>query len=88
MLDLDLDEMADEWALFRNENTKNTHSKSELEIYFEESTLPSASPFDIFSWWKTNQGKYPILTKIARDFLAIPVSTVAFESAFSTGVDI
>ena len=85
MLDLDLDEMADEWALFRNENTQNTHSKSELEFYLEESTLPSTSQFDILSWWKNNQGKYPILAKIARDFLAIPVSTVASESAFSTG---
>jgi len=28
--------------------------------------------------------KYPILQKIARDILAIPVSTVASESAFST----
>ncbi|KAL6228518.1 hypothetical protein ACLB2K_002467 [Fragaria x ananassa] len=28
---------------------------------------------------------YPTLYKVARDFLAIPVSTVAFESAFSTG---
>ncbi|KAK9221916.1 hypothetical protein WN944_010347 [Citrus x changshan-huyou] len=49
MLDLDLDEMADEWALFRNENTHNTHSKSELELYLEESTLPSTSQFDILS---------------------------------------
>ncbi|KAK9233321.1 hypothetical protein WN943_023570 [Citrus x changshan-huyou] len=85
MLDLDLDEMADEWALFRNENTQNTHSKSELKFYLEECTLPSTSQFDILSWWKNNQGKYPILAKIARDFLAIPVSTVASESAFSTG---
>ena len=47
--------------------------------------MPSTSQFDILSWWKNNQGKYPILAKIARDFLAIPVSTVASESAFSTG---
>lgn len=29
--------------------------------------------------------KYPILSQIARDALAMPVSTVASESAFSTG---
>jgi hypothetical protein len=29
--------------------------------------------------------KYPILARIARDLLAIPASTVASESAFSTG---
>ncbi|KAK2633919.1 hypothetical protein Ddye_028711 [Dipteronia dyeriana] len=30
-------------------------------------------------------GKYPILAKIAKDILAIPISTVASESAFSAG---
>ncbi|KAK2661984.1 hypothetical protein Ddye_000558 [Dipteronia dyeriana] len=35
--------------------------------------------------WKGNKGKYPILAKIARDILAIHVSTVASESAFSDG---
>ncbi|GFZ13130.1 hypothetical protein Acr_23g0015150 [Actinidia rufa] len=36
-------------------------------------------------WWKINSSKYRILSQIARDVLAIPVSTVASESAFSTG---
>jgi len=40
--------------------------------------------FDILKWWKDNSSKYPILSQIARDVLAIPVSTVASESAFST----
>ena len=43
ILDFDLDEMADEWASLRNENTYNSHSKSELELYLEESTLPSTN---------------------------------------------
>ena len=30
-----------------------------------------------------NGSKYPILEKIARDVLTVPVSTVAFESTFS-----
>ena len=46
--------------------------------------MPSTSQFDILSRWKNNQGKYLILAKIARDFLIIPVSIVASESAFST----
>ena len=32
-----------------------------------------------------NGGNYPILSQIARDILAIPVTTIASESAFSTG---
>ncbi|KAG6470552.1 hypothetical protein ZIOFF_071626 [Zingiber officinale] len=56
---------------------------SELDTYLGESVLPRAENFDILSWWKTNGVKYPNLLKMARDILAIPVSTVAFESAFS-----
>ena len=41
--------------------------------------------FDILLWWKTNSGRYQVLSKMARDVLAVPVSTVASESAFSTG---
>ena len=41
--------------------------------------------FDILNWWRVNgASKYPILALIARDILAIPVSTIASESCFST----
>ncbi|KAL2499708.1 Zinc finger BED domain-containing protein DAYSLEEPER [Abeliophyllum distichum] len=41
--------------------------------------------FDILRWWRQNERQYPILSIIARDLLTLPVSTVASESAFSTG---
>ncbi|CAN0862130.1 Putative AC transposase [Linum grandiflorum] len=41
--------------------------------------------FDILLWWKQNCPKYPTLGDIAKDLLAIPVSSVASESAFSSG---
>ncbi|KAH9735790.1 BED-type domain-containing protein [Citrus sinensis] len=41
--------------------------------------------FDVLQWWKMNKGKYPILAEMAKDLLAIPVTTVALESAFSMG---
>jgi len=45
----------------------------------EESTLPySDEEFHILVWWKANGLKYPILQMIARDFLVIPISTIAF----------
>ena len=43
-----------------------------------------AENFQILDWWKVAGTRYPVLRKVARDIYAIPVSTVASESAFST----
>ena len=65
--------------------TNKTNSfRTELDHYLEEDVLPDNSQFDILLWWKLNGVKYPVLQTIARDILAIPVSTVASESAFSS----
>ena len=53
-------------------------------MYLEENTLPGSHDFDILAWWKQNGIKYPTLSVIVRDILAIPISTVASESSFST----
>ena len=41
--------------------------------------------FEILGWWKANSNRYQVLSKMARDVLAVPISTVASESAFNTG---
>jgi hypothetical protein len=41
--------------------------------------------FDILTWWKNKVSEYPILSQLVRDIMPTPVSTVASESAFSTG---
>ncbi|KAG8661312.1 hypothetical protein MANES_02G223166v8 [Manihot esculenta] len=53
--------------------------------YKNEAIQEEKDDFDIMKWWKINSERFPILGKMARDILAIPVSTVASESAFSTG---
>jgi len=58
--------------------------KTKLDYYLEEDNLPVTQEFDILSWWKTNGLKFPTLQAIARDVLAIPITIVAYESAFST----
>ncbi|XP_075092992.1 zinc finger BED domain-containing protein DAYSLEEPER-like isoform X2 [Nicotiana tabacum] len=40
--------------------------------------------FDILALWKVNSPRFPILSKMARNVLAIPISSVAYESVFST----
>nr|KAJ0188938.1 hypothetical protein LSAT_V11C900506480 [Lactuca sativa] len=64
---------------------EKTGEVSELERYLSDNQEPSYESFDLLDWWKTNGAKYKILGKIARDVLAVPVSTVASKSAFSTG---
>jgi hypothetical protein len=60
-------------------------SKNELDRYLEEETLPHDENeyFDILGWWKVAGTCYPTLRLIARDVLAIPITTVAYESTFS-----
>ena len=63
----------------------STYVRTEMDLYLEEPLLPRTHDLDIIQWWQHAGLKYPTLRKIARDVLAIPVSTVASESVFSTG---
>ncbi|GJW59762.1 zinc finger BED domain-containing protein RICESLEEPER 2-like protein [Tanacetum coccineum] len=59
--------------------------KSKLKMYLEEGLLKGHGglKFNALEWWNIHQLKYPILSKMARDVLAIPISTVASEATFS-----
>ncbi|GFZ03596.1 hypothetical protein Acr_16g0002200 [Actinidia rufa] len=88
VVDEDLDvrsSLYSEFDTFCDQEFSSTCS-SEVDKYSVELCERKENPsFDILLWWKTNSNKYPILAQIARDALTLPVSTVAFESAFSTG---
>jgi hypothetical protein len=74
-------------TLAANKKTNTfVRSKNELDRYLEEETLPNYDNdnFDILGWWKLEGTRYPTLKLIARDILAIPITTVASKSAFST----
>ncbi|KAL0342663.1 UNVERIFIED_CONTAM: putative AC transposase [Sesamum calycinum] len=64
---------------------------SELDIYLEESCYSFKKDnkiekeFDVLEWWRVNSVKYKILSFMARDILAIPITTVALEATFSAG---
>ncbi|CAD6256653.1 unnamed protein product [Miscanthus lutarioriparius] len=57
--------------------------KSEIDTYLEEPLEGDNDDFDILTWWKSRSDKFPVLSTMVRDFLAIPLSTVSSESAFS-----
>jgi hypothetical protein len=58
---------------------------SKLDAYWLKPPIARKDNFDILDWWKSNSGEYPILASMAKDALVVPASTVASESAFSTG---
>ncbi|CAN7127878.1 unnamed protein product [Brassica rapa subsp. narinosa] len=64
-------------------------TSSELDIYLMERPVPRGSnnlglDCSVLSWWKKNSCKFPVLSELAKDVLAVQVSSVASESAFST----
>ncbi|KAL8138027.1 hypothetical protein V2J09_004028 [Rumex salicifolius] len=58
-------------------------TKSEVEAYFDEIKENPNKDLDVLSWWKTNALKFPSLSRMARDILSIPITTIASDSAFS-----
>ncbi|XP_019189846.1 PREDICTED: zinc finger BED domain-containing protein RICESLEEPER 2-like [Ipomoea nil] len=66
--------------------TGGSSKETELQIYLSEKLVEDEEnvDFDVLRWWKVNSDRFPILSRMARDVLAVPISTVASESAFST----
>ncbi|PHT99438.1 26S proteasome non-ATPase regulatory subunit 11 [Capsicum chinense] len=66
------------------EKESNVDDKFDLEKYLKDD-VEKIKDFNILNRWKASLERYPIVSRIARDVLAIPTSTVASESVFSTG---
>ncbi|KAH6757669.1 hypothetical protein C2S52_023340 [Perilla frutescens var. hirtella] len=66
------------------ENLSETHIEecltSEPVVKWKEPIL-----FDAIAWWKMNNSKYGILSRMACDVLSVPITTVASKSTFSAG---
>ena len=66
------------------EAEKSIGCSNEIENYLAENCESRRDvKFEILGWWKANSDRYQVLSKMARDVLAVPFSTVAFESAFN-----
>ncbi|KAM3324154.1 hypothetical protein P3S67_005305 [Capsicum chacoense] len=60
-------------------------NKSELGKYLAGESEPDSEQFDILGWWKVNEPRFTTLAEMARDVLAIPISSVTSACACSTG---
>ncbi|XP_020876174.1 zinc finger BED domain-containing protein RICESLEEPER 2-like [Arabidopsis lyrata subsp. lyrata] len=65
---------------------RKEEARKQLDDYLLEKVEPGGlgSDYDVLSWWERNSSKYPILSELARDVLAIQMSSFAPESAFCT----
>jgi hypothetical protein len=73
------------WMTVITEHNEGATTKSKLDKYLSEDNEVDIAGFDILKWWRVNSTRFPKLSRLARDLLAIPVSSVASESAFSAG---
>ena len=64
-------------------------TKLDLDVHLEEGVFLCADDsnidFDALEWWKANNLKFRILSKMAFDILSILITTVSSKVAFSTG---
>jgi hypothetical protein len=64
----------------------SVENKNEVERYLVDGWEdPNNDKLDILGWWKINASKYKIFSKVGQHVLAISISTVASELAFSIG---
>ncbi|CAN1304080.1 Zinc finger BED domain-containing protein RICESLEEPER 2 [Linum perenne] len=76
------------FAEFDDDNHTGDDPRAELSKYLSEVREVSTDKkqwFDVLAYWKASALRFPILSEMARDVLAVPISSVVSESAFSTG---
>ena len=69
---------------FNDGNEEEEIQFEETEIYFREACTRIKEKDDLLIYWKSNSSRFPVLAKMVTDFLAIPASSSAIESQFST----
>ncbi|KNF02339.1 hypothetical protein PSTG_04543 [Puccinia striiformis f. sp. tritici PST-78] len=75
--------------LFHSSSTKAEND--ELTVYLKGGEVFEMDAEDTRSaliWWKERQGKYPIMSSLARDYLACSASSCAAERTFSAAADV
>lgn len=70
---------------FFSSNAAIVGEESELENYLNSPLSPNTPDFDVLKYWQSQISTFPVLCRMAKDILAIPITSVASESSFSMG---
>ena len=54
-------------------------TKEEYDVYINEPRIIFSNKFDVIEWWRNNQGHFPILASIAKNYLCIQSTSVPSE---------
>ena len=72
----------------RRDIGEKRQKKDDIECYFIEPFVRGVDDEDfVLKWWQQNAGTYHRMAYVARQFLAIPASSVGVERLFSSGRD-
>nr|GEX34641.1 hypothetical protein [Tanacetum cinerariifolium] len=80
-----LDHMFKEYVQMHDELVREVASHKNRSCGGSTSSRTLGDEIQSLEWWNVHQLKYPVLSKMAKNVLAIPVSTVASEATFSAG---
>ncbi|RID63451.1 hypothetical protein BRARA_E02458 [Brassica rapa] len=58
--------------------------ESELDAYLKEPIMEWNKDFKALEWWKEESQKYPVLSRVARDILSIPISRATSYDSYVT----
>ena len=54
----------------------------EVELYLKEKPIDREEP--PLGWWKENQHRFPLVSRVAKRYLTIPITSTPAERVFST----
>ena len=63
------------------DDLEDVETETEVERYLKDKLAPPKC--DVLQWWKQNESQYPVLAKMAKDYLAIQCSSKDTEGGFS-----
>jgi len=68
------------------QNARKSSVQLEMDVYFREPTISRDD--DMLTWRSRNASRFPLMSKLAKKYLAPPPSSVASERLFSTAGDV
>ncbi|KAL2934970.1 putative AC9 transposase [Bienertia sinuspersici] len=61
-------------------------AESSIDSYLNSPLVPrNTESFNILEFWKSQASTFPVISRMDKDVLAVPITSVASESSFSMG---